>query len=151
MGDRAVAGVKATSTSPIIFMYSHHGGSDQDSIFADALAKAERRWSDDSYATRIIMSQLVGNEWNEETGFGMYVGGTAHGSDYHYILIADLETQQVLICDNDNSDDVVAQIPFADFISNHADLIPEATRELNKRKHEEFISKYPELASVFTS
>jgi hypothetical protein len=38
-----------------------------------ALAKATPRWDDPTYATRIVVSQLIGNNWNSETGYGLYV------------------------------------------------------------------------------
>lgn len=146
MGDRAVAGIKADSKSPVIFMYRQWGGSDQNEIFANALSKARPRWHDDSYGTRIILSQMVGEDWSGELGYGIYVGGTSHGADYNYILIANLETQKVEVCENDNSDNILAEIEFDDFIENYSVLVPNATIELDQRKHEEFIAKYPALA-----
>lgn len=148
MGDRAVAGIKADSSSPVIFMYRQWGGSEQTAIFANALSKAEPRWHDASYGTRIILSQMVGDDWNQELGYGIYVGGTSHGSDYNYILIADLEKQVVLVCDNDNSDSIIAEITFEEFISNHEVLVPNATLDLDKEKHDAFLAKYPELAKL---
>lgn len=148
MGDRAVAGIKADSKSPIIFMYRQWGGEVQNQIFANALDKARPRWHDDSYATRIMLSQMVGDDWNQELGYGIYVGGTSHGADYNYILVADLEKQIVLICENDNSDNVLAEIEFDEFITNYEVLVPNYTMELDKQKHEEFLAKYPELAKA---
>lgn len=148
MGDRAVAGIKSDSKSPIIFLYSQWGGSHQSGLLANALSKAEPRWHDASYGTRIILSQLVGDDWKGELGYGIYVGGTSHGADYNHILIADLENQNVLICENENSDNVIAEISFEDFIANYEVLVPNATMELDKVKHEEFLARYPELATM---
>jgi hypothetical protein len=54
-----------------VWLYSHWGGDDKIADLARALAKAEPRWNDTSYAMRIVVSQLVGNEWDSETGFGL--------------------------------------------------------------------------------
>ena len=151
MGDRAVAGFRAKSATPTMFLYQHWSGEEQNRWFAEALGAARPRWSDDSYATRIMVSQLVGDQWTSETGFGLYVGGTSHGADYNYILIADFEKQMVLVCENDNSDNVLAEISFDDYISNYEVLVPNSTMELDKQKNEEFLAKYPDLAKVFTS
>lgn len=146
MGDRAVAGFKANSKSETIFMYRQWGGSDQNEIFANALEKARPRWHDDSYGSRIMLSQMIGDDWSGELGYGIYVGGTAHGADYNYILVANFETKMVEIRENDNSDNLIAEIEFDEFIENYSVLVPNATLELDQRKHEEFIAKYPALA-----
>jgi hypothetical protein len=150
MGDRAVAGFKANSKTPTMFLYMHWSGEGQTQWFADALSAARPRWSDDSYASRIMVSQLVGNEWNSETGFGLYVGGTSHGADYNYILVANFETKMVEICDNDNSDNVLAEIAFEDYIANHEVLVANSTMELDRQKTEAFYAKFPELAKTIS-
>lgn len=150
MGDRAVAGFKANSKTPTMFLYQHHSGEGQNQWFAEALEAARPRWTDDTYASRIMVSHLVGNEWTSETGFGLYVGGTAHGADYNYILVANFETQMVEICDNDNSDDVLAEIAFEDYISNYDVFVPNSTMELDRQKTEAFYAKFPELAKTLS-
>lgn len=54
-----------------VWLYSHWGGDDKVYDLAVALKKAEHRWSDSSYAMRIVVSQLIGENWNAETGFGL--------------------------------------------------------------------------------
>ena len=149
MGDRAVAGFRANSTSPTIFIYQHWSGYDQSAKLAKAIESARPRWNDDSYATRIALSQLVGDDWNQELGYGIYVGGTSHGADYSYCLVVDWTSREVLICDNSNSDDVIETISFDDFIDNHEVLVPNYTMNLDAKKQEEFFAKYPELQKVF--
>ena len=153
MGDRAVAGFREKSSKPeaTIYLYQHWSGSDQITNFANALDKARARWSDASYATRIMVSQLVGEYWNDELGYGLYVGGDAHGAGYHYILIADFEKQAVLVCENDNSANQLEAIPFNEFIENAEVLVANSTMELTKQKEAEFLAKFPELAKVFSS
>ena len=123
MGDRAVAGFRTKSSEPTIFLYQHWSGSEQSKNFADALEASRSRWGDDSYATRIALSHLVGEAWNQDLGYGIYVGGTAHGSDYPFVLVADWETRRVFVCDNDNSDTTIFSVDFEDFISNHEALM----------------------------
>lgn len=54
-----------------VWLYSHWGGDTKAQDLADALAKAEPRWEDFSYAMRIVVSQLVGKDWDSETGYGL--------------------------------------------------------------------------------
>lgn len=54
-------------------LYSHWGGEDKANTFARALDTARPRWSDDSYFLRILFSQIIGEAWNELTGFGIAV------------------------------------------------------------------------------
>lgn len=150
MGDRAVAGFREKSGEPTIFIYSHWGGSDQTTIFANALEAAMPRigMGDASYATRIMVSHIVGDEWQSETGWGLYVGGTRHGADYAYILIADFERKMVLVADNDDSDNIVGEIPMDEFIANHHVLVADATLDIEQEKAQEFLTKHPELEAL---
>ena len=54
---------------------------------AEAVAKAQPRWSDPSYATRIAISHLIGDAWTFETGFGLHVNEI--GDNEHKIPIID--------------------------------------------------------------
>lgn len=55
-----------------IVLYSHWGGETKAQHFAEAVAKAEPRWDDETYCLRIMVSQLVGDYWDSETGFGLW-------------------------------------------------------------------------------
>jgi Tat protein secretion system quality control protein TatD with DNase activity len=57
----------------------------------------------------------------------------------------------VLVAENDNSDNVLAEISFDDYISNYEVLVPNSTMELDNKKQEEFFAKFPELAKAFNS
>ena len=54
-----------------VWLYSHWGGDNKATDLATALFKAEPRWSDVPYAMRIVVSQLIGDEWSSETGYGL--------------------------------------------------------------------------------
>jgi len=60
---------------------------------AEALASARPRWSDEGYATRIIISQIIGNDWKEETGYGLYVNEIPDNE--HSIPVVDFVSQTV--------------------------------------------------------
>jgi len=73
MGDRANFGFRANSESPVVVLYAHWGGYEMMNNLAHAIATARPRWSDEGYATRIAISQLIGEEWNQELSYGIYV------------------------------------------------------------------------------
>lgn len=54
-----------------VYLYSHWGGESKLRDTKKALSAARPRWSDETYAMRIFISQIVGSSWNEETGFGI--------------------------------------------------------------------------------
>ena len=87
MGDRAIFGFRNGANAPVLYLYSHWGGEEQEQDLAKALFAAHPRWSDESYATRICVSHLIGDQWDKETGFGLSVGITTDPDyDYHYIV-----------------------------------------------------------------
>ena len=88
MGDRIVYTIKQDKNLSVN-LYSHWGGYDRFEALANALRAAEPRWSDTSYATRIIVSQLIGDQWAEETGFGLWASDSsgAYGGDHPDITI----------------------------------------------------------------
>jgi hypothetical protein len=73
MGDRANFGFRANSESPVVVLYAHWGGFEMMNNLAHAIATARSRWNDPGYATRIAISQLIGEEWNQELSYGIYV------------------------------------------------------------------------------
>jgi hypothetical protein len=116
MGDRAVVGFRDNAETPTIFIYQHWAGGDQIGILGRALEMSRPRWRDDSYATRICISQIIGDAWNSELGYGIYVGGTSHGADYGYILIVDWSRMVVMACLNSDSDTVIGEMSFDEFL-----------------------------------
>lgn len=58
--------------SPKVVLYSHWGADTWEVDLACALSVAEPRWDDPSYATRIVISNLIGEQWKSEIGFGIY-------------------------------------------------------------------------------
>ena len=71
MGSRTVWKFR-TGEDTAIHLYAHWGGSDKLRATAEAIARAKSRWSDETYATRIMISTIIGDEWLSETGFGIW-------------------------------------------------------------------------------
>lgn len=90
MGDRANFGFKQANGQTIV-LYGHWAGHDMLGKLASAVEAARPRWNDESYATRIAVSQLVGNEWNSETGWGLTVNQILDNE--HKIPLIDWSTQ----------------------------------------------------------
>lgn len=88
MGDRIVYTIKQDSKLSIN-LYSHWGGYDRFTNLANALQHAQPRWSDTPYATRILVSQLIGDGWNQELGFGLWASEEdgLYGGDHPDITI----------------------------------------------------------------
>jgi hypothetical protein len=72
MGDRVNFGFKQPN-GDILYLYQHWGGYQHSRRLAEALDIAEPRVNDPGYATRIVISQLIGDDWESLTGHGLYV------------------------------------------------------------------------------
>jgi hypothetical protein len=86
MGDRANFGFR-DSKDNVIFLYGHWAGHDMLHNLASAVLRARPRWTDEGYATRIVTSQLIGADWGQETGWGLYVNTIADNE--HKIPVID--------------------------------------------------------------
>jgi len=69
MGDRANIKFKF-SNKKSIYLYTHWHGSELPHMLWRALAKLER-WEDDSYLCRMVFSEMIKDNLNESTGFGI--------------------------------------------------------------------------------
>ena len=72
MGDRANF-VFVQPNGHSIVLYGHWAGHNMLANLAEAVSKAQNRWSDPSYATRIAVSHMIGEGWAMETGWGLSV------------------------------------------------------------------------------
>lgn len=116
MGDRVVYTIKQDSNLSLN-LYSHWGGYSRFIDLARALQAAEPRWNDTSYGARIIVSQLIGDQWNDEHGFGLWASadeGQYSGGD-HPDIIVDMVNKTVT--------DETGSHSFEQFISYHGSLI----------------------------
>jgi hypothetical protein len=104
MGARTVFEVKDQDGS--IFLYSHWGGDTKLEDAIHALRKAEPRWYDHTYGMRIFISQIIGDAWDSETGYGI---STKHSFEEQYEpMVIDFGSKVV-----EYNDEV---IPFKDFV-----------------------------------
>lgn len=124
MGDRYCVGFTADNNNDErrVWLYSHWGGNVRIQEVAEAIQKARPRWSDDSYATRIAISTIVGDGWNSETGWGIEAGPrcTIH-TEYSPLLVnwSDQTVSELtdLGFDFDSEPEVIAVYSFDDFCS----------------------------------
>jgi hypothetical protein len=98
MGDRANFGF-VQSNGETIVLYGHWAGHNMLGKLADAVIKARPRWNDESYATRIVISQLIGDQWNMETGWGLSVNNILDNE--HKIAIVDFKQQTFSLHEED--------------------------------------------------
>jgi len=109
MGARVVFNIKQEDEM-YVCLYSHWGEYTALEELANALAKARNRWVDESYCTRIIISQIIGNEWDSETGYGLWAS-TEPFTDEEWVLI-DLKEKTITARDGSHT--------FDGFVSYHA-------------------------------
>lgn len=109
MGARVIFNIKQEE-GKYLCLYSHWGEESALQDTARAVAKARPRWGDDSYCARIIVSQLIATEWDEETGFGLWVSDEPC-MDESWVLI-DLQEQTVTALDGTHS--------FEGFVNYHS-------------------------------
>ena len=121
MGDRANFGLRQIDGNTI-FIYGHWAGHNMLAKFAKALdACGARAPHDEAYANRIIISQLVGEDWAGELGWGIAINYLPDNE--HKVPVYDF------------SDDTVTLYDFDWTASVLTDKIVSFTRE-------EFINRY---------
>ena len=78
-----------------VWLYSHWGGDTKFVDLANALRQAQPRWHDETYAMRIVVSQLIGNEWDSETGFGL--SSYEAGEENYTPITVDFHNRNVVV------------------------------------------------------
>jgi len=109
-----VVGFQAKSADPIIYLYAQWGGEAQKEILVNALQKSESRWTDADYATRICISQIVGDSWNDTLGFGISVNNFC-SPDYNTIQVVEWDTGKVSIREASDPENVLGEISLETF------------------------------------
>ena len=92
MGDRANFGFKADGNN-IINLYGHWAGAYRYPLVARALEASRGRWQDNGYATRIAISNIVGEDWKTSLSWGLYVN--EFGDNEYPYLVVNFDTQEV--------------------------------------------------------
>ena len=85
MGDRANIVVDGQYTDPV-FLYTHWRGYAVPGILQAALDRGRGRWGDTSYLTRIIFCDLIGDDTEGRTGFGISTRITDNEHPLLYVL-----------------------------------------------------------------
>ena len=119
MGDRANFGFK-DSKGDIVFLYGHWAGHLMLQNLAEAVAHARPRWNDESYATRICISQLINEEWQSETGWGITVNQLADNE--HKVPIINWSAKTFTLMEED-LETVVFDMPIESFVAKYSQLI----------------------------
>lgn len=89
MGDRGNIVIRQSDGD--VWFYTHWSGSEIKDTVKTALAK-RWRWNDESYLARIVFSELVKGNEEEETGFGI---STQLQDNGHDIVVVDVPHQRV--------------------------------------------------------
>lgn len=97
MGARTQWEIRTDADGPSIYLYSHWGGDSKWDDTVRALEAARPRWSDPSYGARIFISQIVGTQWDLETGFGITAGeeGQAPFEESYFSAVIDFSSKLV--------------------------------------------------------
>jgi hypothetical protein len=81
---------------------------------------AEPRWQDESYATRIAISKLIGEDWAQTTGWGIYINQL--GDNEHKVPVIDWSSQTFTLYEEDLST-VVFSLSLAAFVDKYSQLV----------------------------
>ena len=103
MGARVNFVFKQYENTPSVVLYSHWGADSWEVDLAYALDKARPRWEDPSYGTRIVVSQLIGDQHDSEVGFGLFVSDeTDYANSWAENVMVDFVKKEV----NDTAFDI---------------------------------------------
>jgi hypothetical protein len=115
MGDRAHIALKQDKGT--IYLYSHWDGRDLYQKLARALERGRGRWDDEEYLGRIIFSEMIRDDINGETGYG--IGLQSHGDVYYAIPVVDCNSQTVTW--ENTSEPAYKSLGFAEYIERYKD------------------------------
>jgi len=87
--------------SAYVVLYSHWGQDNWQPDIAAALTHSRARWSDSSYATRMMISYLIQDSVLDQTGFGIYAINDLHQDLGDTTVIIDM-SKETIIDDNQN-------------------------------------------------
>ncbi len=103
-----------------VTLYSHWGGDTKNYDLARALTAAQGRLAmgDTPYALRIMISQLIGDSWDSETGFGILVNQMDHTEEEYHFTMIDLTNNTV-----NDAGNIVSIQQFIDYYSRQTELV----------------------------
>ena len=95
-----------------VWLYTHWGGYDLKRILKDALIKGKDRWTDTPYLTRIIFCEMIKEDVNGMTGYGI---SNEMGANEHNIL--HVNCKDGLVSERTEDGERLHQFTFQDFIN----------------------------------
>lgn len=111
MGDRAQVAIKTGSGK--VYLYGHWIGSDIYKAVAKAFREVPGRLNDNEYLARAIFVRMIGDNFMEETGFG--IGTAAHGDIEHAIPVLDPDNRRVTWEAGAYASETPEEMSFAEF------------------------------------
>lgn len=100
MGDRFSFGI-ADESGDVLYLYSHWGGATWDSDLKNAIYKAGMRSNAPDYANRILLSQLIGKNWDSDGGFGISINNVPD-TEYPFVPIVDFKRSTITFYEFNN-------------------------------------------------
>jgi|TARA_B110000977_G_scaffold195439_1_gene273879 hypothetical protein len=100
MGSRTAWKIITDNSGAATWLYSHSGGESKFEDTQDALGAAMPRWSDAAYGTRIFISNIVRENWSDETGFGIMstlVDAECPFEESYFSAVIDFTTQVITL------------------------------------------------------
>jgi hypothetical protein len=97
MGSRTAWKI-VTNDDAVTWLYSHWGGESKFEDTQNALIAAMPRWADRTYGARIFISNIVRENWTEETGFGItatLASAECPFEESYYSAVIDFTAQRV--------------------------------------------------------
>lgn len=119
MGDRANFGFRDRKQD-VVFLYGHWAGHQMLENLANAVSAAQPRWNDETYATRIAISRLIGDEWASETGWGISVNQLADNE--HKVPVIDWHNKTFTLYEEDLQT-VVFSLTIDEFVNKYSRLV----------------------------
>jgi hypothetical protein len=121
MGDRFSFGV-VDEGGDVLYLYSHWGGDTWHNDLKGAIWKAGIRSKAPDYANRILMSQLIGESWDRDGGFGFSINNPTD-TEYGYIPIVDFHKSTVTFYEfKDELGDAILKLSILDYISTDDEI-----------------------------
>ncbi len=134
MGDRA--NIKFKQANADIWLYGHWAGCELAEQLKEGLIAAKPRWTDEIYGTRIIVSHVLKDALDQETGWGLSTYPCDNERD---VLEVDFKAQEVRLLSREGFHESKKSWPatvkrkwtFAEY----ADL-PDATEAVHRREEQ---------------
>ena len=128
MGDRTNTVFRKADGSDIV-LYQHWGGENMMHNLATALDAARNRWTDESYCIRIVISNLIGDDWSQELGYGI---STHIMDNEHSVPVIDFSDNTVALYDFEWSNfgcelkNQKFRMPFGEFVKKFQKVLTTA-------------------------